>query len=394
MSICFYMAFIPYARSKSHSQREWRRCKRLIEGLTRVIDDDISPLRFFDSNSTNSSSNDIKDKFNGALLMDGDTTYVDQNDDRSSNYSCHISSTTSGWTLSSNVDMACSIPLYAGSPLTVRQSCIKLLRLTRQLNLSKKGVKHLLNSIGKLLPNGNKLPRTISYLLNNANFLEMKRMKFICVQCLTEIQSSEARHCSQRHSLNNNRRKQSEVGELYHANLSFQVKTVAERYNNIIREYPINYHLQPADIPNGTTFQYLPTNRRRHLTLLLQTDGAPLVKMGGRSLWPVQATLVEIPPPLRDHYNSTMILSAWLRSTHPNRDLLWQNIVSQIKVSVTVVFQVSNFLTNISIPTVSHFENRMICYTDTLFEFNSLYLTCPLLHRILTSNSSMVMNLA
>ena len=343
MSIYFYMAFIPYARSKSHSQREWRRCKRLIEGLTTVIDDDISPLRFFDSNSTNSSSNDIKDKFNGALLMDGDTTYVDQNDDRSSNYSCHISSTTSDWTLSSNVDMACSIPLYAGSPLTVRQSCIKLLKLTRQLNLSKKGVKHLLNSIGKLLPNGNKLPRTISYLLNNANFLEMKRMKFICVQCLTEIQSSEARHCSQRRSLNNNRRKQSEVGELYHANLSFQVKTVAERYNNIIREYPINYHLQPADIPNGTIFQQLPTNRRRHLTLLLQTDGAPLVKMGGRSLWPVQATLVEIPSPLRHHYNSTMILSAWLRSTHPNRDLLWQNIVSQIKVSVTVVFKFLTF---------------------------------------------------
>ena len=116
--------------------------------------------------------------------------------------------------------------------------------------------------------------------------------------------------------------------------------------------------------------------------------------MGGRSLWPVQATLVEISPPLRDHYNSTMILGAWLRSTHPNRDLLWQNIVSQIKVSVTVVLHVSNFLNRISIRTVSHFENRIVCYTDALLELNSLYLTCPLSHSILTSNSSMVMNLA
>ena len=198
MSICFYMAFIPYARSKSHSQREWRRCKRLIEGLTTVIDDDIFPLRFFDSNSTNSSSNDMKHKFNGTLLMDGDTTYINQNDDPSSDCSCHISSNTNDWTLSSNVDMDCSTPLYAGSPLTVRQSCIELLKLTRQLNLSKKGVKHLLNSIRKLLPTGNELPRTISCLLNNANFLEMKRMKFICVQCLTEIQSLDDRHCSQR----------------------------------------------------------------------------------------------------------------------------------------------------------------------------------------------------
>ena len=249
------MTFIPYARSKSHSQREWRRRKRLIEELTTVIDDDISPLRFLDSNSTNSSSNDIKHKFNGTLLMDGDTTYINQNDDRSSDSSCHISSNTSDWTLSSSVDMTCSTPLYAGSPLNVRQSCIELLKLTRPLNLSKKVVKHLLNSIGKLMPTRNKLPLTISCLLNNANFLEMKRMKFICVRCLIEIQSSEDQHHSQRCSLNNKRRKQSEVGELYHANVSLQVKTVAERYNNIIKEYSINYHLQRADIPNGTMFQ-------------------------------------------------------------------------------------------------------------------------------------------
>ena len=252
------MAFIPYARSKSHSQREWRRRKRLIEELTTMIDNDISLLKFFDSNSTNSSSNDIKHKFNGTLVIDGDKTCINQNDDRLSDYSCHISSNTSDWALSSNVHMACSTPLYAGSPLTVRKSCIELLKLARQLNLSKKDVKHLLNSIGKLLPTGNKLPRTIPYLLNNANFIEMKRMKFICVQCSTGIQSPEARHCSQRCSLNNQRRKQSEVGKLYHANISLQVKTVAERYNNIIKEYSINYHLQPADIPNGTMFQQLP----------------------------------------------------------------------------------------------------------------------------------------
>ena len=239
----------------------------------------------------------------------------------------------------------------------------------------------------------NKLPQTISCLLNNVNFLEMKCMKCICVQCLTEIQSSEDRHCSQPCLLYNKRRKQSEVGKLYHANVSLQAKIVGQRYNNIINEYSINCHLQLADIPNESMFQLLPTDGRRYLTLLLQTDGAPLVKMGRGSLWFVQATLVEIPPPLRDHYNSIMILGAWLGSTHPNRDLLWQNIVSRIKVSVTVVFHVSNFLNRISIRTVLYFENQMVCYTDTLFELNSLYLTRLLLRYILTSSGSMIMNL-
>ena len=135
----------------------------------------------------------------------------------------------------------------------------------------------------------------------------------------TEIQSPHERHCSGRYSLNDKLRKQNNVCELlYHTNVSLQVKTVAKHYINILKEYSINYHLQPANIPNGAMFQQLPKNGRRHLTLLLQTDDIPLDKTDDRSVWPVRATLVEIPPLLRDHHNATVILGAWLRSTHPN----------------------------------------------------------------------------
>ena len=387
------MNYTPYARSKNHSQRERRKRKRIMEKFTATIDDSISPLTYFDLKPTNPPSNEIKHQISGTSIIDDDTTYINGDDDRSSNSSCNVSHNPSEWPFSSDVDVEYSAPLYTGSPLSVKQSCIELLKLTRQLNLSKKGVKNLLNSIEKLLPAGNKLPRTISSLLSNASFLEMKRMKFLCIECLTEILSPQDRHCAQRCSLNNKRRRQSQVGELYHANVSLQIRTVAERYINIIKEYSNNYHLQPADIPNGTVFQQLPTNGGRHLTLLLQADGAPLVKMGGRSLWPVQATLVEIPPPLRDHYNSTMILGAWLGSTHPNSDLLWQNIVNQIKVSLTVVFHVSNFFSRTSIQWESHYENRTVCYTGILYELSLFYLICLLLHLILISNSSTVMSL-
>ncbi|CAF1199793.1 unnamed protein product [Rotaria sordida] len=63
---------------------------------------------------------------------------------------------------------------------------------------------------------------------------------------------------------------------------------------------------------------------------MLHTDGAPITKVGGKSLWPVQCTLVEIPPPIRDHMDAIMIFGAWLGGTHPNRDLLWSRIVEQI----------------------------------------------------------------
>ncbi|CAF4629654.1 unnamed protein product, partial [Rotaria magnacalcarata] len=49
---------------------------------------------------------------------------------------------------------------------------------------------------------------------------------------------------------------------------------------------------------------------------MLHADGAPAIKVGGKSLWPIQCTLVEISPPMRDRADATMILGPWLGGTH------------------------------------------------------------------------------
>ena len=67
------------------------------------------------------------------------------------------------------------------------------------------------------------------------------------------------------------------------------------------------------------------------MTILLQTDSASVTKIGGKSLWLVQSTIMEIPPPVRGHIIAVMIFSAWLGSTHPNRELLWNNVVEQLR---------------------------------------------------------------
>ena len=46
----FYIAFTPYAHGKIHSQRQWRRRKRLMEAFTTMNNDNISMLKFFDLN--------------------------------------------------------------------------------------------------------------------------------------------------------------------------------------------------------------------------------------------------------------------------------------------------------------------------------------------------------
>jgi hypothetical protein len=62
---------------------------------------------------------------------------------------------------------------------------------------------------------------------------------------------------------------------------------------------------------------------------MLHTDGAPITKIGNKSLWPIQCTIAEIPPPVRDRVNATMIFAVWLGGTHPNRELFWTEVVNQ-----------------------------------------------------------------
>ena len=122
------------------------------------------------------------------------------------------------------------------------------------------------------------------------------------------------------------------VVELMINNVKDEIHSTVKRYLNLINEYSnCSSHVLPCDVRNGSIYKRLQIKNKRQITILLHTDGAPVTKIGGKSLWPVQATILEIPPPVRDHINSVMVFGAWLGGVHPNRELLWSNIVDQIQ---------------------------------------------------------------
>ncbi|CAF2859395.1 unnamed protein product [Rotaria sp. Silwood2] len=63
-------------------------------------------------------------------------------------------------------------------------------------------------------------------------------------------------------------------------------------------------------------------NNYNQVTVMLHTDGAPVTKFRGKSLWPIQAILCEIPLPIRNHKQAIMIFGAWLSTHHPDRNIL------------------------------------------------------------------------
>ncbi|CAF4366869.1 unnamed protein product, partial [Rotaria magnacalcarata] len=121
------------------------------------------------------------------------------------------------------------------------------------------------------------------------------------------------------------------VSELVLCDVKKEISSTAKRYVNLIQEYQNQPRMVlPGDVLNGQIYRNLPSNKSNKLTLMLHADGAPVIKVGGKSLWPIQCTLVEISPPMRDRADATMILGPWLGGTHPNRDLWWCYIVQQI----------------------------------------------------------------
>ena len=159
-----------------------------------------------------------------------------------------------------------------------------------------------------------------------------KKVMHYCRECLSRLRTPDQMECLDGCPLNGKRRLQMNVSELVINDVKADIRQTAQRHLKLINEYyGCSYRALPCDVPNGTVHQRLRQNNERQLTIMLHTDGAPVTKVGGKSLWPIQATIMEIPPPVRDHVSAVMVLGAWLGGNHPDRDLLWGDVVDQLR---------------------------------------------------------------
>ncbi|CAF4124476.1 unnamed protein product [Rotaria sp. Silwood2] len=222
--------------------------------------------------------------------------------------------------------------LYSSCNLSIYSACMEIVKLCRTLNLNKLQMQHLLNGLRLLLPTENKLPRTVPSLLKIVDIDCSKQVSYYCRRCFYRLTSPKQSACSRECFLNGQRRSFKNVSELVLYDVKKEISSTARRYINLIQEYQNERRpMLPSDVLNGQIYRTLPSNKSSNLTLMLHADGAPVTKVGRKSLWPIQCTLVEIPPPIRDRADATMIFGAWLGGTHPNRNLLWCCIVEQIQ---------------------------------------------------------------
>ncbi|CAF5161886.1 unnamed protein product, partial [Rotaria magnacalcarata] len=73
------------------------------------------------------------------------------------------------------------------------------------------------------------------------------------------------------------------------------------------------------------------TNR---ITFTVHVDGSPLVKSSKQSMWPCFASIVELPPPIRDYQKNIVLLSLWASRVKPDPDVFLQETIEELKLLI------------------------------------------------------------
>lgn len=224
--------------------------------------------------------------------------------------------------------------LFDGSAVSVQETARRLSECFIDLNLNKQAVTRLLRTIKALMPSPNLLPTTWKSLMKVLGCVQSSRKAFLCTECLQrcEALSQGRKICRNDRCSRFNRITQSNhLVEVVHMDIRSQVRSVLIRNQLLLNRTDLH---PKTDVCFGTHYQNLDGNPVNRVTLMVHSDGAPLVKLSKQSLWPCFASIVELPPPVREYYNNIVVLALWSSRVKPDPDVFLKETIEELKYLV------------------------------------------------------------
>ncbi|CAF1345618.1 unnamed protein product [Didymodactylos carnosus] len=71
--------------------------------------------------------------------------------------------------------------------------------------------------------------------------------------------------------------------------------------------------------------------KKNPVTLIVHSDGAPLIRTTRVSLWPCFASIVELPPPVREYQTNIVVLALWSAKQKPNVNVFLEETMKDLK---------------------------------------------------------------
>jgi hypothetical protein len=220
--------------------------------------------------------------------------------------------------------------LYDGSKLSAMES-MKLLMdfLISDVNLDKKNIVRLLKLIKSILPQPNTLPVTWKSIMKLFGRTSLFTTRFLCSLCHTKCGKTtfntkicRNENCSRSQAM----LKTHEIIELVDLDVRTQLKSIINRNINLLSK-TTDFFPKP-DMSNGTFYRTTrSTSKYNTITLVLHTDGAPLIRTTKQSIWPLFASIVEIPPPVREYQKNIVLLGLWSSKCKPDVNVFLNHTV-------------------------------------------------------------------
>ncbi|CAF1198932.1 unnamed protein product [Adineta steineri] len=204
---------------------------------------------------------------------------------------------------------------------------LKLINFVYDAKLNKATTRSLLSLLQTATLNSSEdIPRTTNDLWNKLGVKFIYKCYYFCSTCFIELKNF---HDCCSNSKCNSKQKPSELCVF---SITDELKRIVQSNYDVIQYYNLPENHIMADIVNGEHYRKC-NNGQRRLTLMISTDGKPLVKSKRTktSVWPVISYLVEIPPPIREYLNNTLLLGLWHSAVTPPCHLLLNKIVHNIK---------------------------------------------------------------
>jgi hypothetical protein len=224
-----------------------------------------------------------------------------------------------------------SSSLFSGSSITVQEAVHRLSSFYIDFNLNKNAVIRLLRIIKELLPSPNYLPTTWKSLMKVFGCVSSSRKTFLCCKCFQQCDkgaNGEKKCRNPRCSQSNRTMKSTQLVELIHMDIRSQIQSILNRnylFLNRTDLYP------KTDVCFGDHYRHLPGESVNRITLIVHTDGAPLIKLSKQSLWPCFGSLVELPPPVRDYQKNIIVLALWSSKVKPDPNVFLHETIEELK---------------------------------------------------------------
>lgn len=225
-------------------------------------------------------------------------------------------------------------PLFNGSSITLYEAVHNLTSFFNNFNMNKHAAIQLLRIVKMLLPKPNRLPTSWKGIMKVLGRVSSSRTTFLCSACLQQCQKNRygTKSCyNERCSLKNQIMKSKDIVELVHMDIRTQVQSILVRNQLLLNRkelYPM------TDVCYGEFYRTKSDFRTNRITFVVHVDGSPLVKSSKQSMWPCFASIVELPPPIRDYQKNIVLLSLWASRGKPNPDVFLHETIEELKLLI------------------------------------------------------------